>query len=466
MKQSLQLRMSQQLNLTPQLQQSIKLLQLSTLDFNQEVEQYLADNPLLEREESAGDSPDSLEVAAPETTDSSTDHVDDLDGLRWDEVKNGGSYDEDDEHDPTLRVAIELSLRDHLLAQARLMGLSARDHALLALLIEALDEDGLLTQDLEEIFAQLPAEIVQELELEVDELRIAHQYLMQLEPLGVGTRSLSECLLLQLKSAPNTPEYLLARRLIETGLELLAIRDFAKLKKQFQCDDDQLRQAQQIIRALNPRPAANWGADTTRYVVPDVLVQKLRGRWTVRLNQAAQPKIKVNEMYARLLQGEVGDNLASALQEARWLIKSIEQRGSTILRVAQAIVARQQAFFEYGEVAMKPLVLRDIAEELDLHESTISRVTTQKFMLTPRGVLEYKYFFGSHVENDSGGENSATSIKALIKQLVAQENPKKPLSDSAITEELARQGVAVARRTVAKYREALNIAPASQRKSL
>lgn len=466
MKQSLQLRMSQQLNLTPQLQQSIKLLQLSTLDFNQEIEQYLADNPLLEREESAGDLPDPLEAPAAEATDSGTDHVDDLDGLRWDEVKSGGTYDEDDEHDPALRVAIELSLRDHLLAQARLMGLSARDHALLALLIEALDEDGLLTQELEEIFAQIPAELVQELELEVDELRTAHQYLMQLEPLGVGTRSLSECLQLQLKTASGTPEVLLARRLIESGLELLAIRDFAKLKKQFQCDDDLLRQAQQLIRSLNPRPAANWGADTTRYVVPDVLVQKLRGRWTVRLNQAAQPKIKVNEMYARLLQGEAGESLAGALQEARWLIKSIEQRGSTILRVAQAIVARQQAFFEYGEVAMKPLVLRDIAEELDLHESTISRVTTQKFMLTPRGVLEYKYFFGSHVENDSGGENSATSIKALIKQLVAQENPKKPLSDSAITEELARQGVAVARRTVAKYREALNIAPASQRKSL
>ncbi|WP_348944638.1 RNA polymerase factor sigma-54 [Chitinibacter sp. FCG-7] len=464
MKQSLQLRMSQQLNLTPQLQQSIKLLQLSTLDFNQEIEQYLADNPLLEREDTA-DQPEAAEQA-PDTAETSAEQGDDLDGLRWDEVKSGASFDDDDEHDPTLRVAIEVTLRDHLLQQARLLGLSARDHALLALLIEALDEDGLLTQQLDEIFAQLPDELVQEFELEVDELRTAHQYLMQLEPLGIGTRSLSECLLLQLKSAPHLPEYELARQLIDAGLELLAVRDFARIKKQFHCDEDQLRQAQQIIRSLNPRPAANWGADTTRYVVPDVLVQKLRGRWTVRLNQAAQPKIKVNEMYARLLQGEAGESMAGALQEARWLIKSIEQRGSTILRVAQAIVARQQAFFEHGEVAMKPMVLRDIADELELHESTISRVTTQKFMLTPRGVLEYKYFFGSHVENDSGGENSATSIKALIKQLVAQENPKKPLSDSAITEELARQGVAVARRTVAKYREALNIAPASQRKSL
>lgn len=466
MKQSLQLRMSQQLNLTPQLQQSIKLLQLSTLEFNQEIEQFLADNPLLEREDAAADPAEATEVLTPESSGSAADSGDELDGLRWDDVKSGASYEDDDEHDPMLRVPIETSLRDHLLEQARLLGLSARDHAMLAWLIEALDEDGLLTQDLDEIFAQLPQALVFELELEPEELRIAHQHLMQLEPVGVGARNLAECLLLQLKNATPSPALDLARGLIRSGLELLAVRDFSRLKKQFACDDELLRQALVLIKGLNPRPAANWGADTTRYVVPDVLVQKLRGRWTVRLNQAAQPKITVNEMYARLLQGDAGASLSGQLQEARWLIKSIEQRGSTILRVAQAIVARQQAFFEYGEVAMKPLVLRDIAEELDLHESTISRVTTQKFMLTPRGVLEYKYFFGSHVENDTGGENSATSIKALIKQLVSQENPKKPMSDSAITEELARQGVAVARRTVAKYREALNIAPASQRKSL
>ncbi|QLG87037.1 RNA polymerase factor sigma-54 [Chitinibacter bivalviorum] len=462
MKQSLQLRMSQQLNLTPQLQQSIKLLQLSTLEFNQELDQYLADNPLLERDEPEGDAGEVIESV----TESNDTASEELDGLRWDDVKSGASFDDDDEHDPTLRVPIELSLRDHLLAQARLLGISERDHALLSLLIEALDEDGLLTQSLEEIFEQLPADLIADLELEPEELLTAHQYLMQLEPLGVGARTLSECLLLQLKVYPESEVLNLAKRLIESSLELLALRDYTKLKKLLHCDEEQLRQAQQLIRTLNPRPAANWGGETTRYVVPDVLVQKLRGRWTVKLNQAAQPKLKVNEIYAKLLQGDAGDSLAGQLQEARWLIKSIEQRGSTILRVAQAIVARQQAFFEYGEVAMKPLVLRDIAEELDLHESTISRVTTQKFMLTPRGVLEYKYFFGSHVENESGGENSATSIKALIKQLVQQENPKKPLSDSAITEELARQGVAVARRTVAKYREALNIAPASQRKSL
>ncbi|WP_410498552.1 RNA polymerase factor sigma-54 [Chitinibacter sp. S2-10] len=455
--------MSQQLNLTPQLQQSIKLLQLSTLEFNQELDQYLADNPLLEREEMGGDSVETQEQTPSEVNDYSAE---DQDGLRWDDVRSGSSFDDDDEHDPTLRVAIEDTLRDYLLAQARLLGLSERDHALLALLVEALDEDGLLVQELDEIFSQLPQDLITELELEPEELRTAHQYLMQLEPLGVGARSLSECLLLQLKAVPPSAAVALAKSLIENGLELLAVRDFVRLKKQLQCNDEQLRQAQQIVRSLNPRPAANWGGDTTRYVVPDVLVQKVRGRWIARLNQAAQPKLKVNEMYARLLQGDAGESLAGQLQEARWLIKSIEQRGSTILRVAQAIVERQQAFFEYGEVAMKPLVLRDIADELDLHESTISRVTTQKFMLTPRGVLEYKYFFGSHVENDNGGENSATAIKALIKQLVAQENPKKPLSDNAITEELARQGVAVARRTVAKYRESLNIVPASQRKSL
>ncbi|WP_047395481.1 RNA polymerase factor sigma-54 [Chitinibacter sp. ZOR0017] len=463
MKQSLQLRMAQQLNLTPQLQQSIKLLQLSTLDFQQEIEQYLADNPLLEREDHGLDSAD-----ASEAQDTSANERDDFedDGLRWDEVRGSQSFDDDDEHDPTLRVAIELSLRDHLLAQARLLALPSRDFALLTMLIEALDDDGLLPVSLEEVFEQLPAEFVAELELEMAELQIAHQHLLQLEPLGVGARSLGECLLLQLKQLPPSPTVELAKRVLLEGLELLAVRDFTRLKKLLQCNEVQLKEAQQIIRSLNPRPAANWGGETARYVVPDVLVQKVRGRWSVRLNQAAQPKLKVNEMYARVLQGQAGESLAGQLQEARWLIKSIEQRGNTILRVAQAIVARQQAFFEYGEVAMKPLVLRDIAEELDLHESTISRVTTQKFMLTPRGVLEYKYFFGSHVENDSGGENSATAIKALIKQLVQQENAQKPLSDNAITEELAKQGVAVARRTVAKYREALGIAPASQRKSL
>ncbi len=460
MKQTLQLRMSQQLNLTPQLQQSIKLLQLSTLDFQQEIEQFLNENPMLEREDGVVDAGE--EAAAPEVSEI----VEDGDSLRWDDVKSGQSYDEGDENDPAMRVPKTYSLRDYLLEQSGWLPLSDRDRALISLLIDALDDDGLLTQTLAEIYAQLPEDLVFELELEPEELQIALQHLQQLEPLGVGARDLAESLSIQLRILPDSAARTVALRLVNEGLDLLAQRDYTRLKRQLQCDEITLRDAQCLVRALTPRPGANWSAETTRYVLPDVIVTKVRGQWQVRLNCAAQPKLRVNELYAKLLQGDSDAALSGKLQEARWLIKSVEQRGSTILRVAEAIVVRQKAFFEYGEVAMRPLVLRDIADELELHESTISRVTTQKYMLTPRGVFEYKYFFGSHVESESGGENSATSIKALIKQLVQQENPHKPLSDSAITEELARQGVVVARRTVAKYREALMISPVNQRKCL
>jgi RNA polymerase sigma-54 factor len=460
MKQTLQLRMSQQLNLTPQLQQSIKLLQLSTLEFQQEVEQFLAENPMLEREDGVADAG---EEAAPLEV---SEVVEEGDSLRWDEVRSGQSYDEDDENDPALRVQKTYSLRDFLLEQSGWLVVSERDKALIDLLIDALDDDGLLSQSLDEIYAQIPEELIAELELEPEELQIALQHLQQLEPLGVGARNLAESLTIQLRVLPDNPVRQIAIRLVNEGLDLLAQRDYTRLKRQLQCDETTLRDAQALVRGLTPRPGANWSSETTRYVVPDVIVTKVRGQWHVRLNSAAQPKLKVNEMYAKLLQGDSAVGLSGKLQEARWLIKSVEQRGSTILRVAEAIVVRQKAFFEYGEVAMRPLVLRDIADELELHESTISRVTTQKYMLTPRGVFEYKYFFGSHVESESGGENSATSIKALIKQLVQQENTHKPLSDSAITEELARQGVVVARRTVAKYREALMIPPVNQRKCL
>ncbi len=460
MKQTLQLRMSQQLNLTPQLQQSIKLLQLSTLDFQQEIEQFLAENPMLEREDGVQDAGE--EAEKPEVSEI----VEDGDSLRWDEVRSNASFDEGDENDPALRVAKLYSLRDYLLAQTGCLPLSARDNALISLLIDALDDDGMLSQSLEEIYAQLPESLVLELELEPEELQIALQHLQQLEPLGVGARDLPESLTLQLRVLPESTIRNIAIRLVNEGLDLLAQRDYTRLKRQLQCDEVALKEAQILIRRLTPRPGANWSAETTRYVLPDVIVTKVRGQWQVRLNSAAQPKLRVNELYAKLLQGDSAAALSGKLQEARWLIKSVEQRGSTILRVAEAIVMRQKAFFEYGEVAMRPLVLRDIADELELHESTISRVTTQKYMLTPRGVFEYKYFFGSHVESESGGENSATSIKALIKQLVQQENQHKPLSDSAITEELARQGVVVARRTVAKYREALMIPPVNLRKCL
>ncbi|SFN28004.1 RNA polymerase, sigma 54 subunit, RpoN/SigL [Formivibrio citricus] len=462
MKQSLQLRMAQQLNLTPQLAQSIKLLQLSTLDFQQEIERYLAENPLLEREEAGGDSETVSEDVAPQEREPEAETGE----LRWDEARGSGGRGDDDETDPALRVAKNDTLREYLLSQAGLLQLTARDRALLELLIDALDDDGFLTQSLEEILLQLPEDLRVELEIDEDDLQIALQHLQQLEPCGVAARDLAECLLLQLRALPDMPAKPLAEEIVRNGLDLLAARDYTKIKRQLHCDDEGLKAAQSLITGLNPHPGANWSADSPRYIVPDVIVDYYRGAWRVRLNEAAMPKIRVNEMYARILQQESASGMATQLQEARWLLKSVEQRGHTILRVAQAILERQKAFFEHGDVGMRPLVLRDIAEQLELHESTISRVTTQKFMLTPRGLLEFKYFFGSHVETEAGGECSATAIKALIRKLVQEEDKKKPYSDSAIGEELARQGIVIARRTVAKYREALMIPPVNQRKSL
>ncbi|AZN37198.1 RNA polymerase factor sigma-54 [Iodobacter ciconiae] len=457
MKQTLQLRLSQQLNLTPQLQQAIKLLQLSTLDFQQELEQYLSENPLLERGEEAA----AGEAEQPE----SQWEIGEDDGLRWEGSSHSGS-DDDEDFDPASNIARDLDLREYLLQQAGLLPLSHRDKSLLLMLIEALDDDGFLSQSLEEVFSQLPEELIQDYELEPDDLRIALIRLQHLEPLGVGARDTADCLCLQLRQKPDSAARELALKIAHNSLDLLAGRDYTRLKRTFKCEDGELKAAQELIVSLNPRPSAQWSAASPRYVSPDVIVQKVRGAWRVRLHDASMPKLRVNRLYADILQKGDGGHLARELQEARWLVKSVQQRFDTILRVATAIVERQRAFFEHGEVAMRPLVLRDIAEELDLHESTISRVTTQKYMLTPRGLYEFKFFFGSHVDTDAGGECSATAIKALIKQMVQQEDKRKPLSDSVLAEALSAQGIVVARRTVAKYREALQIYPVSQRKSL
>ncbi|MDR3413707.1 MAG: RNA polymerase factor sigma-54 [Formivibrio sp.] len=472
MKQSLQLRISQQLNLTPQLAQSIKLLQLSTMDFQQEIERFLLENPLLEREEGSegdsgpGESSATESAPAEAERERESESESETGELRWEEVRGGNGRSDDDESDPALNVAQNLTLREYLLSQAGLLPLAPRERAMLELLIDALDDDGLLTQSLDEILAQLPEDLREQMEIDEDDLTIALAYLQQLEPLGVGARDLSESLTLQLLQHPECAARRLALEIVRGHLDLLATRDYTRIKRQLQCDDECLREAQSLITGLNPRPGADWSADSPRYVIPDVIVDFHRGAWRVRLNESAMPKLKVNEMYARILQQEVGAGLSTQLQEARWLLKSVEQRGQTILRVGQAIVERQKAFFEHGEEAMRPLVLRDIAEQLGLHESTVSRVTTQKFMLSPRGLLEFKYFFGSHVDTDAGGECSATAIKALIRKMVQLENKSKPFSDGAIGEELARQGIVIARRTVAKYREALMIPPVNQRKSL
>src|ERR671915_279713 len=448
MKPSLQFRLSQHLTLTPQLQQSIRLLQLSTVELNQEIDRLLMENPALEREEEhevvakgaaepTAPASGAAESAGPETPD-------------WpsEVAANWRAPEDDEEGDRTHATPDTPTLRDHLRAQLSLTNLGARDR------------DGYLPQPLEEIAALRPAEA----EAGAEELKIALCHLQHFEPAGVGARSPAECLTLQLKAFPKTPEQRLSLEIVEKHLELLAARDYTRLKQATGADDDALRAAQRLIQALNPRPGAAFAKLEARYVIPDVIVKKVRNVWRASLNPDAMPRLRINRLYAELAAAaRNGAGISSQLQEARWLIKNVQQRFDTILRVSQAIVDRQRHFLEHGEVAMRPLVLREIASTLSLHESTISRVTTQKFMATPRGTFELKYFFGSHVATEAGGAASSTAIRALIKQLVAAEDARAPLSDARISQILGEQGIVVARRTIAKYRESLQIAPVNQR---
>ncbi|MCC6212916.1 MAG: RNA polymerase factor sigma-54 [Burkholderiales bacterium] len=463
MKPTLQFRLSQHLALTPQLQQSIRLLQFSTVELNQEIERLLMENPILEREEgeAGATDPERPAYAANAPPDLPADYA-----APWRGQDESGG----EEGERGQAAAGSPTLRDHLNSELALGNLSKRDRALVALLIDALDEDGYLTQPLEEIAALLPAQS----EVGVEDLAIALHHLQNLGPAGVGGRSPGECLALQIRAlrdehAAPGPICALALAIAERHLELLANRDYARLRQLTGADEDALRAAQQLIRGLNPRPGAAFANVETRYLVPDVIVRKQRGVWRASLNQDAMPRLRVNRLYAQLAarpRGSGGNALASQLQEARWLIKNVQQRFETILRVSQAIVDRQRNFLEHGDVAMRPMVLREIADALGVHESTISRVTTQKYMSTPRGTYELKYFFGSHVATESGGAASSTAIRALIKQLVAAEDASKPLSDARLAAVLGEQGIVVARRTVAKYRESLQIPPVSQRKSL
>ena len=477
MKHSLQLKLGQHLTLTPQLQQSIRLLQLSTLELNQELEQMLQDNPLLEREDedeagyAAAEAPahtaeaeaQSTETPQPESSESEPAAApDDAD---WNDYSAAGGDDEDSDY--AQGSVSGSTLREHLLNQLIVSPLTLRDRTLVAALIDDLDEAGFLSQPLGDITAGLQAELD---ELEPEEVETALKHLQNMDPTGVGARNLAECLSLQLRALPpDTPARDAAMRLTAHYLDLLAARDVGKLKKMLGIDDSALRAARALILSLNPRPGAAFGADETHYVIPDVFVRKVKGMWIASLNADAMPKLRVNRVYADILarhRENGGSQLASQLQEARWLIKNVQQRFDTILRVSQAIVDRQKHFFEHGEVAMRPLVLREIADAVELHESTISRVTTQKYMMTPRGLYELKYFFGSHVATDNGGACSSTAIRALIKQLIAAESSKKPLSDGQLAEVLGQQGIVVARRTVAKYRELLQIPPANMRRAL
>ena len=475
MKPSLQLKLTQHLALTPQLQQSIRLLQLSTIELEHELEKYLLDNPLLEREEeysppaaAHGDGNDD-DASPPDTgsVDSPGEHTltDDESWLDDQTASFGtsGSFDDDDgDGDYQDIQAATVSLREHLLWQLGLMTLSDRDRVLVRCLVEALDDDGYLTQSLDELVEVMP----NELEIAPEELQIALNHLQHFDPTGVGARSAQECLLLQLAARPDDDACTLAQEIVGEHLELLASHDFPKIKKLTGCEDDALRAAHLLICSLNPRPGAAYACPETRYITPDVVVRKIRGQWSVNVNADAFPRLRINSLYAQILSRQRGSGLAGQLQEARWLIKNVQQRFDTILRVAQAIVERQRQFLDHGEVAMRPLVLREIAEALGLHESTISRVTTHKYMATPRGIFELKYFFGSHVSTEAGGACSATAIRALIKQMISAEEPRKPLSDSQISEVLGQQGIVVARRTIAKYREALSIPPVNLRKSI
>ena len=465
MKPSLQFRLSQHLTLTPQLQQSIRLLQLSTVELNQEIDRMLMDNPALEREDAEGEPEAAAPAPAPAggagaggSTEPAAPDTD------WsaDIASSWRGPDDDDEGDRSFTAPDTPTLRDHLRGQLSLTNLGDRDRVFVQLLIDALDEDGYLTQPLEEIAALLPAEA------DPEELGIALRHLQNLEPAGVGARSPGECLALQLRIMPDEPARRLALDIVEKHLELLASRDYTRLKNITGAGEEALRAAQRLIQALNPRPGAAYAKVETRYVIPDVIVRKQRGVWRASLNPDAMPRLRINRLYAELAAGArtSGAAIASQLQEARWLIKNVQQRFDTILRVSQAIVDQQRHFLEHGEVAMRPLVLREIAQTLGLHESTISRVTTQKYMATPRGTFELKYFFGSHVATEAGGAASSTAIRALIKQLVAAEDAKAPLSDARISQILGEQGIVVARRTIAKYREALQIPPVNQRKSL
>jgi RNA polymerase sigma-54 factor len=492
MKPALSLRLSQHLALTPQLQQSIRLLQLSTLELNQEIEQALADNPLLERDDDplapAGRIKSDGSIAATETSPAPAESVDDKpaasdngadaapDGteaaLDWGRGEARG----DDDDSPREWAGTTTTLKEHLLAQAACTKASPRDRALVELLVEALDDDGYLHQPLEELLAICPADA----QVEIDELRTALRLLQSFDPPGVAARDVGECLSLQLTALARTRPALkgvipLARAIVSEHLPLLAARDFLKLRRALGCTDDELRAAHQLIRTLQPHPGVAFGDARADYVVPDVFVRKVKNRWTAVLNPEVMPRLRVNQAYADILKrdrsarGTEGSDKAqwtTRVQEARWLIRNIQQRFDTILRVSQAIIDRQHNFFTHGEIAMRPLVLREIADTVGLHESTISRVTANKYMATPFGVFELKFFFGSHVATEAGGAASSTAIRALIKQLIGAEDTRNPLSDSKLAELLGEQGIVVARRTVAKYREAMKIPAVAQRKSL
>jgi RNA polymerase sigma-54 factor len=509
MKPSLQVRLSQHLALTPQLQQSIRLLQLSTLELQQEIEQMLDQNPFLETEEEAAAERAAAERPAPtvetppperaadsgDGDDTAFDAGDDTRGIdhtefgtlersEWDNGTEGDDFDgirelpgaaaagtaPDDDAEAHDRSAAPPSLQEHLRAQLAGMRLSDEDRAAVEALIDSLDADGYLADPLEEIAERLGGvqDALAREEL-LQRLQCALKWLQSLDPPGVGARDLADCLCLQLAAQPRSPAQALAQLICRRHLDLLARRDVKRLIAATGTDEELLRQARELIVRCEPKPGRAFAPSDSRIVVPDVLVTRSARGWRIQLNPDVMPKLRINDAYAQAVRGQRNGSaggLSARLQEARWFVKNIQQRFDTILRVSRAIVERQKGFFTHGAIAMKPLVLREIADELGLHESTISRVTTAKYMATPFGTFELKYFFGSSLATDAGGNASSTAVRALLRQLVAAEDPKQPLSDGQLSQMLSEQGIQVARRTVAKYREALKIAPANLRRAL
>ncbi len=474
MKPSLELKVSQQLTMTPQLQQAIRLLQLSQLELNLEVQAALEANPLLEEAEASLDSehPGEVESSLPEegstTTEAST-----LEGdvqTEWEyglDYQGGSMVGADPEAERSsleARNSAPETLHDYLRWQVRMSPLSEAEHAIGEALIDGIDNDGYQTVPLEETATTLG--------IPETEVRSVHDQILQLDPVGVGARSLRECLMAQLDSLPaDLPEQALTRTIIANHLEQLGKRDLKGIQSALQTEAEAITQAVELIRTLHPRPGARVGSTPISTILPDVLVRYRDGYWQVELNPEAIPRLQINPTYIELVQERDRDRetrqyIRHHLQQARWFLKSLTSRNETLLKVASAIVQRQQPFLEHGPTAMRPLTLKDIAEAVDLHESTVSRVTSQKYMHTPQGVFELKHFFSSHLATSDGEGASATAIRAMIQRMIAEEDPNKPCSDAQLVHLLKSQGIQVARRTVVKYRQSLGIPASSQRRSL
>lgn len=481
MKLSVGLKVANSLSLTPQLQQAIRLLQLSSLELEQEIQIQLDSNPLLEKieEESLTESLAALENKESDdlTTELNADHLpDDLPvDTEWDDVYTHQSTalatPEFEEREDNRQV--QLSLKEHILEQVNLLHFSKIDQLIAYCIVDALDDKGFLDAEIEEIILaaqQLLNEMDIEEKIEEDEVLVVLKHIQRLDPLGIGSRNLAECLKVQLEFLPKDVEYLNEAKNLLQYYELLIANDLNKLLKQTGLTKDQLKFAINLLKTLKPYPGMDFDKQESDYQIPDVVVSKKDLHWQVQLNPDVLPKLRINSFYSSMIrradQSEDNLYLRNQMLEAKNFIKSIDERHKTLLKVASCIVEHQKAFLEIGPEAMKPLVLRDVAEEVELHESTVSRVTTNKYMLTPRGLFELKYFFSSHVGTTAGGEASSTAIRAMIKKLVANENPRKPLSDNVIATLLKDEGIEVARRTVAKYRESLHIPSSSERKVL